>query len=231
MASTTLGVNKPAKVHSKDRTMDPVRATSRTNKAPHDKVLKELPRMRALNKEASKTPTRTDSVDQVNRIRQANRTLVLTNKPDQASRTPATTDKTGRTDRTPVTMDKQNQTIKTPRTNNHSNSQQMTVHISLSRRALRNNTPLPTRPATVAIRENLRLRTANKARTKRRVHCIATPTTPTSSVHSNRKTKRTRATMALFSVTQAARRKTSRLPWVITILFTPARRVRSWKTP
>ena len=161
--------------------------------------------MRALNKEASKTPTRTDSVDQVNRTRQANRTLVLTNKP--------------------------NQTIKTPRTNNHSNSQQMTVHINLSSRVLRNNTLLPTRPTTVAIRATLRLRTANKARTKRRVHCMAMPTTPTSSVHSKRNTKGTRATMALFSVTQAAQRKTSRLPWVITILFTPASRVRSWKTP
>lgn len=170
MASTTLGVAKPAKVHSK---------------APHDKVLKELPLMRALNKEASKTPTRTDSVDQVNRTRQANRTLVLTNKP--------------------------NQTIKTPRTNNHSNSQQMTVHINLSSRVLRNNTLLPTRPTTVAIKATLRLRTANKARTKRRVHCMAMPTTPTSSVHSKRKTKGTRATMALL-VTQAAQRKTSRLP-------------------
>ena len=186
MASTMLGVSKPAKVRNKDRAMGPVRGTSRTNKAPHDKVLLELALMRAPNGEASKTPVRTESVDQVNRTRQANRTLVHTSKPDQANRTPATTEKVVRVNRTPVltdkaervnripaTLDKADQTTKTPRVNNHSKSHQMTVHTNRTRRVLRNNNPLPTRRATMAIRATLRLRTARKATTKQQVHRMA----------------------------------------------------------
>lgn len=166
--------------------MGPVRIASRTNKAPHNKVLLELLLMRAPKKGASRTPVRTRSMAQVNKTRRANKTLVHTSKPDQANRTPATTEKVVRVNRTPVltdkaervnripaTLDKADQTTKTPRVNNHSKSHQMTVHTNRTRRVLRNNNPLPTRRATMAIRATLRLRTARKATTKQQVHRMA----------------------------------------------------------
>ena len=168
-----LGVVKPAKVHNKDRAMGPVRTASRTNKAPHNKVLLELLLMRAPKKGASRTPVRTRSMAQVNKTRRANKTLVHTSKPDQANRTLVTTDKAEPADRTPVTMGKADQASKTPQANKRSNSQQMTVHTNRTRRVLRNNNPLPTRRATMAIRATLRLRTARKATTKQQVHRMA----------------------------------------------------------
>lgn len=193
-----LGVVKPARVHNKDRAMGPVRAASRTNKAPHNKVLLELLLMRAPKKGASRTPVRTRSMAQVNKTRRANKTLVHTSKPDQANRTLVTTDKAEPADRTPVTMGKADQASKTPQANKRSNSQQMTVHTNPTRRLLCSNNPLPTLPAIKAMRVTHHLRTDSKARTKHQVHCMAIPTTLTSSVHSNnRNLKGSRTTMAL----------------------------------